>query len=431
MSTDSPAVAPSGADAPGAPPAARGIVLAAVDGSVASDGALVAAALIAGATGAPIEVVSAVEPMSYPLGEVVLPRQEIEQALEAERRMLAESQVRGQTGPEEPWPIHVMVGRPADVVSRVARARAAALVVTAFGRHGILARVLGTETPLRIARVCDVPVLCVSPDVARLPHVAVVAIDFGDECLRAAAAARPLLEQATAVHLVHVRRNERLDLPSTTLAEWERLYDGQLDDAFARARRALALPPAVAVSTARLRGDAAPQVLEYAASVHAELLVAGHGHRGPLERLFGGSVASRLFRGAQCALLLAPDAPPALRLGLPGASTVELTDRARWLDELARFTEHNAGRLAMLEIDDTELGSQVVARGIAFRGADYDWHGDAIELTFGGSGPAGAHLAHVIRGATSIAVQHGREADRVLRVGHDHGQALLSFPPAR
>lgn len=411
-----------------------GIVLAAVDGSEASDAALVAATLVAGATGAPIEVVSAVEPMSqaHPIGEVVIPHRELEQAVASERRVLAEAQVRAHTGPEEPWPLHVMVGRPADVVARVAQARGAGLVVTAFGRHGILMRMLGTETPLRIARVTDVPVLCVPPSFTRRPRVVVVAVDFGDEVVRAAAAARPLMAEATQVYLVHVRAADRIDLPLATLTEWERLFQAELADTFSRVSAQLGLPPSVTVMTTRLRGDAAMQLLEFAGSEHAELLVAGHGRRGRLERLLGGSVASRLFRGAQCALLLAPESAPALRLGAPGASTEEYRDRGRWPAELARFTEHNAGRLATLEIDDAEFGSQIVARGLAFQGIDYDWHGDAIELTFGEVGPDRPHLTHVVRGATSLAVQHGPgPADQVLRVGRDGGQALLTFELGR
>jgi nucleotide-binding universal stress UspA family protein len=405
-----------------------GPVLVATDGSDAADPAMDAAAMIARATGATIEVVSVVEPLPPVVGGELA--KSLVQAAEAEERSRAqrvERQARARLGDVSPR-LHVLHGRPAIAVPHVARERNAALIVAAYGKHGLVQRILGTETPLRIARTADVPVLCVPPGFARLPRVVVVAVDFGVDCARAAAAARPLLSSATQVLLVHAKPEGRLDAPASLAEEWERAYERELQDVFARIGEILALPPDVSVTTVVQRGAPGRVILDYCESVHAELLVAGHGHRGRLDRLLAGSVASQLFRGAQCALLLAPDVRPAPRVpaSREHLSTETYTERARWLGELVRFTDRNAGRMATLEVDDARLGSQVVAHGLPFTGVDYDWRDDAIEVILGGGSADAARCNHRVRDPVSIAVMRGADGgDRALRIERLAGQLLL------
>jgi nucleotide-binding universal stress UspA family protein len=250
--------------------------------------------------------------------------------------------------------------------------------------------------------------------------------------VRAAKAARSLLRDASEVHLVHVKPPPPPDVDLASWTAWEPGYDAEVATAFDRVRAALALAPEVACSSSIIRGNKARAVLDFAASVHAELLVAGHARRSRLDRLIGGSVASQLFRGAQCALLLAPDAP--LRAPtdaaapIAGIADTEVdADRANWPMELLRFTRRNAGRPVTLEIDDVELGAQVAARGYPLLGADYDWRDDSIEIALGD--PAGrGHFSHVIRGPVAVSILRARDGrDRVLQVRRASSQALVTL----
>jgi len=405
------------------------------DGSESSEAALMAAALLARATGAEVEVVSVVEPLALPLHapESMAPLLEAQDRLEIERERRVKEQVSRRAGPDAHWPTHVEIGKPAVGVAEVARRRMAALLVTGFGQHSIIVRMFGTETPLKIARVADVPVLSVPEGFARLPRIAVVAVDFGRECVRAAAAARALLAEVRHVYLVHVKARDRLDMPPSVLSEWERVYEAEVNDAFARVTESLALAPDVGVTTAVIRGTPARELLSFAGSASAELLVAGHGHRGRIDRLIGGSVASQLFRGAQCALLLAPDVDSGASLAtLHDLQTETLVQRTRWPADLLGFTERNAGRAATLEIDDARLGAQVVARGYPLSGVDYDWRDDTVELSFGDPVSGRPHFTHMVRGPISIEIQRdAARRDRVLRVARAEGQSLLSFEDDR
>ena len=149
--------------------------------------------------------------------------------------------------------------------------------------------------------------------------------------------------------------------------------------------------------------------------------------------MIGGSVASQLFRGAQCALLLAPDVDSGASLAtLHDLQTETLVQRTRWPADLLGFTERNAGRAATLEIDDARLGAQVVARGYPLSGVDYDWRDDTVELSFGDPVSGRPHFTHMVRGPISIEIQRdAARRDRVLRVARAEGQSLLSFEDDR
>ena len=408
-----------------------GVVLVATDGSPSSEVALTAAEIIARHTGSAVEAISALEPVTAPLlaPELAGVMGEAQMAEESRRVAQLEAQVARHAGDAGEWPLLVRHGRPASVVSRAARERNAALVVTGFGAHGIVSRMFGTETPLAIARSADVPVLCVPAGFARMPRVVVVGVDFGNECLRAAAAVRPLLDEATHVYLVHVKPKDRLDMPVDVSTTWEHMYELETQESFQRVTETLGLRPDVGVTTAVLRGAPARELLDFTAAVRADLLVAGHGHRGRWERLAGGSVASALFRGAQCALLLAPHGLPVAMLpSAPRESTELLLDRTRWPFELRRFAERNTGRMATVEVDDVRLGAQIVARNYPFVDADYDWRDDSVELSFGEPEHGRGHLTHVIRGPVSVAIYSGADGrDLVLRIAREEGQTLLSL----
>jgi nucleotide-binding universal stress UspA family protein len=119
-----------------------------------------------------------------------------------------------------------------------------------------------------------------------------VATDFSDE---AEAAVRVAIDYARRLgahlHILHVYSTGEVDV--TRL----------LADTAASAR------PDVPVTVASTGGDAAAEILRYAARQPIDLIVVGtHGRTG-MSRLLLGSVAERVVRGARCPVLAVPALP--------------------------------------------------------------------------------------------------------------------------
>jgi Universal stress protein family len=76
--------------------------------------------------------------------------------------------------------------------------------------------------------------------------------------------------------------------------------------AFEQVTRQLAMSPLITVETVTLYGDAAHEVLQFASRVGADLIAAGSHGYGFFSRLLLGSVATKLLRGATCAVLGVP-----------------------------------------------------------------------------------------------------------------------------
>lgn len=111
---------------------------------------------------------------------------------------------------------------------------------------------------------------------------------------------------------------------------------------------------------------------------------------------------------------------------MTGSATTMLA-RPQWADELERFTERNAGRMTILEIDEAELGAQEVLK-LQLGGVSYDRANDEIEIMFGGFVEPGQHMTHVIRGALEIdRLTSSNGQDEALRVATAQGQTLLRF----
>jgi hypothetical protein len=112
---------------------------------------------------------------------------------------------------------------------------------------------------------------------------------------------------------------------------------------------------------------------------------------------------------------------------MTGSVTTTLA-RPQWADELERFSERNAGRMTILEIDEAELGAQEVLK-LQLGGVSYDHANDEIEIMFGGFVDPGQHMTHVIRGALEIdRLTTNDGQDEALRVATAQGQTLLRLP---
>jgi len=116
-------------------------------------------------------------------------------------------------------------------------------------------------------------------------------------------------------------------------AVWESMqeeYGKTVRNAFDQVTRQLATPSTIAVETVTLYGDAGHEVLQFASRVGADLIAAGSHGYGFFSRLLLGSVATKLLRGATCAVLGVPLA------SIPASERENLQRGERTADLVAR-----------------------------------------------------------------------------------------------
>ena len=403
------------------------VIIVASDGTERSDGALRVALARAEATHAAIEVLTVArwEPLGSPDGVVIW--QEGNATRRGNQRRAVEAQLVRITGKPRVHGVTVLDGNPAFTISRVAIERHAALVIVGLGRHGLADRLFSDETALQLARISRVPVLAVPEEAVGNAWHAVVAVDFGEISDRAAQAAIDAVGDDGIVDLVHVMPTDR-EGPYVIDGDepCERWARTQLDTLVGR----LVVPPGVTLKRVAIRGRAAHAVLEYARRVDANVIATGTHGRGFVARAVLGSVATKLLRGAQCAVLSVPRDPlPALEPA--ERSTVGLAPRPApvvWMELLAAFSKRNTGRRTILEVDDIELGAQAQEYNYPLLGTTYDQRAERVELMLGDAAAQGRHLTRSIGNVSSVDVlTDGEGNDVALRVQHGTSQTLLTF----
>ncbi|HET7457280.1 MAG TPA: universal stress protein [Gemmatimonadaceae bacterium] len=278
------------------------------DSAAILDAARVVAARL---PGAPVRVLSVVEPMAlYDYGPelAAIPPSLIERqrARRLDEVCGAIARTLGEVPGAAQWPVAVRYGDPATAIASEAAAADAQLVVMGIGAHGPLNRMLGAETTLGTLRRLRCPVWAVAGGLRELPRTAVLATDFSPGSLHAGAYALPLLADGATLFLVHVW--SRTTLPHAALLAADAAYERSLPGRFATASAALNAPPSVSVKPVELVGNADEEILSFARGHGADLLVAGTHGRSFVQRLFVGSVATALLRGAECSVLVVPDA---------------------------------------------------------------------------------------------------------------------------
>ena len=205
-------------------------------------------------------------------------------------------------------------------------------------------------------------------------------------------------------------------------------YAASLPARFERVRHLLAVPNGVTVKHEVREGKVAEHILTFADARHADVIVAGRHGLSAIERLFVGSVTTTLLHGTTCSLLVAPEPPLAERSDILQAlsTTTDRPDASAWASLLQTVTARNLGRRTVVEIDNIDLGAQIVESGFVFRGAAYDHHDCAVTLMLGDG--TTTHMTRTIPGITAIALHaDARGHDAALRIAHDHGQTLLTF----
>jgi len=212
------------------------------------------------------------------------------------RLALVQSQLATIDGAATTWPLETAVGEPAAEICRCASARGVDLVVVGLGRYAAGDRLLGSETALRVACRAAVPVLAVPADADARARVGVCGVS-ADAVLASATAraAAGLLAPDGVLHLAHVAP-----------------YAGACEACGARAHLAAAATAAAAtraadplhVETGLLRGAPADALLALAREHGAGLIALGR-RRGSAQA-DPDSTLARVFRGAECAVLVVP-----------------------------------------------------------------------------------------------------------------------------
>jgi nucleotide-binding universal stress UspA family protein len=287
--------------------AARGPILVATDGQELSDATFHVAAALSDHAQIGVEVVSVFEPVvtadvQFVAMPVLPPGWYQEQ--QASRLAVARAQLERTCGARCHWPVRQLDGETATAIVADIESSDAQLVIVGRGRHGLIDRLLGGETVMRLLRMAEVPILAVESTQRGLFQRAVIATDFSPHSVHAARVAMRLLAPGATVTLVHVK--PRLAVRGPEIEQWRHLYDNTLPSAFDAVRGALSLPPTVTLDVLTLEGAPGRIVSEFARAVQADLVVsATHGY-GFLHRLVVGSVAAELLRTAPCSYLCVP-----------------------------------------------------------------------------------------------------------------------------
>jgi len=401
-------------------PLDRGPVLVATDGAPAASGALRFAHRLEHRRGLPVVVVSVFEPI--PLFEAGLGPSPTEPELHEERRGALEERVRDQLrsvrGSADAWPLEFLEGPPARRITERAREVGARLVVVGRGRGGVLERVLGGETALRVVRLSDRPVVAVPEELRDLPRTVVAGVDFSPFSERAVRATLPLLRSPARLHLLHVAPPGG-GVASDAAEAWAG-YRKEAERRLALLERSLSLGRGGEALLHLREGRPGEEVLALAEEVEADLVTAGsHGHSF-VGRLLLGSVSTRILRSAPSAVLVAPPG----RGSEEGAADPVTLEEEEWIEEIRRFVDRHRGRTVSVELHDPELGLQQSSRGLALGGADYDAIRDRLVVVVGREESGAPGVTHTLPRPRTVERREG-EGEEVLRVTLPRGELLL------
>lgn len=275
------------------------------DGSPASSAALETAESIAAGKRWPVHVVSVLPPMSsykLELGNGRPPSETDELRLQ-----LRETALRDAIGPDAAraaWTHQIVIGDAQERLAQIAEKRAADLIVLGRSQRGGLNRLVTGETTLNVARHSSVPVLIVDEGMTK-PVTAVVAVDFGPACARAARMAIELLGKSGTLYLVYAE--EPIDLiPDATIAPVVEHYPGEVVVLFRRLIDKLQAPAGVVVETVILNGAPVSVIEEFCERIGADLVATGTHGLSRAACFFLGSVSTGLARRSQIPVLIAP-----------------------------------------------------------------------------------------------------------------------------
>lgn len=406
-------------------------LLVATDCTKQSDAAIAVARLLARRERNAVRVLTVIAPAAHgaPGFEVQLLNSVLSDEAIAARRIQAMEQVAAMH-PESRWPVDVEIGDPSDCIARKSEEVGAGLVVVGLGRHGLVDRLLGGETALRLTRRARVPVLAVSDGVHELPRTIVVAMDFSSASRAAARLAARIAATGSRIFLAHVLPADGVNKDRA----WMVLHEARILEWLSRIARQLREESDAIIETRVLRGRPGRRLIEFAGEIGADLIAMGPRGHDLFARLLGGDVSGPMFRHARCSLLAVPrravDAEREVVLAAAAARRDARNLADEWMGALDDFDARNVGRRAALEIDTLDFGAQTELVGYAFHGAVFDAHDQRLSLMFGDDGGGDAHLTHSISNVRAVNVLPDPTdtcRDLALRIGHDGGQTLVVF----
>lgn len=282
-------------------------ILVATCGTPTSDAALRVAAAIAARQGDRVEIVAVLEPLPIldsGFSPALLPYDAFDQQRGDDLTERVRGQIAAVTGSRETWPVQIRIGSPAVEIAKASRASDVTHVILGVGRHAPTDRIFGGETALKVSRTAPVPVYAVAPGRDKLPHRAVVGMDFSASSIEATRQAMRLLEAPALLTMAHV--SPALEIPPIAMEEWQAMYARRVTEGFEKVKGKLAPPPGILLDTVMLTGEPAEEILRLATHLDADLIAAGsHGHNF-IERVLIGSVATKLLRATPCSMLLVP-----------------------------------------------------------------------------------------------------------------------------
>jgi nucleotide-binding universal stress UspA family protein len=271
-------------------------IILATHGGRTAHGATRVASLLARRLGAELDTVGVLPrslPMDSGFGLAFPPSIEAEEELASQTAREIVRQMT-QCGVPECHPT-VRIGQPAIAIADAARAVNAVLIVLGLGPHHAIDRALGGETALQLVQVASTPVFAVPAAANALPRRAVVATDFTPTSLAVAQTAASLVADDAVVELVHVRGSGRHE-PSVPDAE-RRLRD---------LATSIELTGPLKIEASVFSGPPAPTILEVARSRGADMIALGSHGYGLWKQLTIGSVASKIIRLTEVAVLVQP-----------------------------------------------------------------------------------------------------------------------------
>lgn len=413
--------------------APRGPMLVASDTSPASDAAFPMARALAAHTGATVQVISALRPNALPtyaFDAVPYPVVPTAEMLEG-REGMVKAQMARIVPSATPWAVTVRTGDPVHEIVAHASAQEARLIIVGRGKHGMVERLLGGESVLRLLQLGDTPVLAVDAALETLPRRIVIATDFSAFSVYAAQIALDLVAKDADVQLVHVA--PALSDTGPVLRKFASEYRQAATKSFATLIERLQRP-GLRFTSVLLEGNASARLIDHLTDVGADLVVtATHGY-GFLRRMMLGSVTAELVRSASCSVLCVPGTARTMAAARAQAMSVPLNTRTldmTQLDhELFNFSVRHSARRCTIEVQQQDFGAQTIGHHLPLVGVTHDAPRATISVMFGASTLEGAHLTHGIpgcRGVDILSDASGRE--QVLRIAHDGGQTLVLLEP--
>lgn len=407
-----------------------GPILVASDTSTESDAAFPLAQVIASRTGASVQVLSVLQPYAMPMfamDAVAVPL-EADNEMRAARETALRDQMHRTVSSDVSWPITVETGEPAREIADQARTLNARVIVVGRGRHTALERVLGGESVLRLLEVGDTPVLAVEQGLTHLPRRVVIGTDFSAFSAYAAQVALSMI--APDAHITIANVAPPFEETDPVLRHRAEEYRETADAGFAQLRELLTRDE-LRVDDVQLSGNASDALREFAHASQADLIViATHGY-GFVRRLVLGSVAAAVVRTAKCSVLCIPGSAhtiAAARAQRDGPAVTHTSPVDAMDVALRHFTTRNVGRRCAIEVDQLDLGAQVIAHDLPFIAATSEPGSQTVSLMLGASTLEGAHFTHVVESVTSLDVRaDGEGRDVVLRLAYPTGQTLLSL----